>query len=117
MLKLSRSDLAIIVLAFLMAMAVTAYSSNIQRFGPELGVYGNLCGPSGNELCYEAILNGGLPIPYFFDDPATSVQRVLHFGEDQIKVIPFMIDVILIGAILSSVFFTGRRYLRRKTTK
>ena len=116
MLKLSRSDLAITLLAFLVAIAVTAYSSNIQRFGPELGVYGNLCGPSGNELCYEPILNGGLPIPYFFDNPGISVRGTLDFFEDEFRVLPFLIDVILIGAILSAVFFAGRGYLRRKIT-
>ena len=113
--KPSRKDLALVVLSFLIATGIVGYSANVQRYGPELGVFGNVCGPSGNELCYEPLLNGGLPLPYFFDDPGISVRGALHFAEDRIRVVPFMLDVVLIGAFLSLVVFIGRAHLRRNT--
>ena len=116
MIKSDRVDLAIVMVSLSIAIAITILSSNIQRIGPALRSYGNVCGPSGNELCYMPVLNGGFPFPYFFDNPLISVRGTLDFFEDEFRVLPFLIDVILIGAILSAVFFAGRGYLRRKIT-
>ena len=93
-----RSDRVIFGSLFLVVIVVTFYSSNLQRVGPELGVWGNVCGESGNELCYKPALNGGFPFPYFF--------------EDDIRWIIFMIDVILNGVFLSAVFLIGKEVLR-----
>jgi hypothetical protein len=46
----------------------------IQTVGPEVGSYGNVCGPSGDELCYQELLKGGFPLAYLYDEPAVLVR-------------------------------------------
>jgi hypothetical protein len=117
MLKFLSRRLVIIAVGFIGAIALTLLSSNKQQVGPELGIFGNSCGPGENEVCYEPILNGGFPVPYLFDNPGISVRGSLHFFEDEIRVLPFLIDVLLIGTILSGVGLIGENLLCRNISK
>jgi hypothetical protein len=102
---------------FLVAIVITIFSSNIQRVGPEMGVWGNVCGESGNELCYEPVLNGGFPFPYLIDNLGVSVPGALHYAEDEFRLIPFMLDVILMSVFLSAIFIISKELLRKRIAR
>jgi hypothetical protein len=80
-------------LALVTAIALAVLSVNVERIGSELAVYGNLCGPSGSDFCYEPVLKGGFPLPYLFDMPGVSVERQLSFGEDILVVNALVLDI------------------------
>jgi len=62
-------------LAFLLvAVVLVALSMTIQTVGPEVGSYGNVCGPSRDELCYQELLKEGFPLAYLYDEPAVLVR-------------------------------------------
>lgn len=69
--------------------------------GPEQ--YGNLCGATGSDPCYELALKGGLPVAYLFDAPGVSVEHQLSFVEDNLVVGAFVVDV-AIYFIISMLF-------------
>jgi hypothetical protein len=77
-------------------------SVHVERKGPELAAYGNLCGPHTNEPCLEPVLKGGFPLAYLFDTPGISVERHLPFVEDQLLVGPLILDIATYFAIVLS---------------
>ena len=95
---------ALILISLLLSVILTGVSITIQKVGPEVGMYGNVCGPSGNEPCYQELLKGGFPIPYLFDNPGVSVRGQLSFFEDDFHVFPFILDnlfyIIVLGLVL-----------------
>lgn len=91
--RLLKSNGRVVVLALTVGLALALLSSLIQRFGPEELPYGNLCGRTGNELCMEPVLNGGFPFPFLFDAPGVSRERHLAFVEDDLRKLPFVLDV------------------------
>ena len=78
--------------SLLVACAMAICSAAVQSFGPEQGVFGNLCGPQNDQDCVGPLLNGGFPWPYLFDFPWTSVVNQLGFGEDRFEAVPFLLD-------------------------
>ncbi len=82
------------------ALALALLSSEIERAGPELAHYGNLCGASSSEPCMKPVLNGGFPFAYLFDAPGVSVEGKLSFVEDQLRPVPFFIDVAVYFAVI-----------------
>jgi hypothetical protein len=70
------------LVAFLLAQVLTLLSLNVQQVGPEIGVYGNLCGPTGREDCLGPLLQGGFPLATLVDTPGLSVERRLSFEDD-----------------------------------
>jgi hypothetical protein len=80
-------------LALTAAIALTFGSAYIERVGPEMAAYGNLCGPSASELCYEPVLKGGFPVAYLFDAPGISVEHQLSFGEDELSIGALLLDI------------------------
>jgi hypothetical protein len=93
----SRSIRAVgrICLTLVLAVALAALSSFMQRFGPEELPYGNLCGRAGNELCLEPVLNGGFPFPFLFDAPGVTRERQLAFVDDDLRTLPFVLNVVV----------------------
>lgn len=92
------------------ALALALLSSKIERTGPELAEYGNLCGPSGNSPCLGPVLKGGFPFAYLFDAPGVSVVGKLSFGDDDVRPVPFFIDL---GMYFAAIWLTravARRY-------
>ena len=82
------------------ALALTLLSSNLERTGPGLAQYGNLCGASHNDPCLEPRLNGGFPLAYLFDAPGVSVERKLSFAEDEFRAMSFVLDLAVYIAII-----------------
>ena len=89
------SNVLRISLAFGLAIALSLLSVRLQRIGPELAAYGNLCGPSHFDPCLEPVLNGGFPFAYLFDAPGISIEHQLSFGEDDLRPISLMLDIIV----------------------
>jgi hypothetical protein len=85
--------LVAVLVAAVAAFILTCASCAYQRRGPELVVVGNVCGPSGNDLCYEPVLKGGFPLAYIYDAPGVSVQGKLDLGEDKLRPGAFALDV------------------------
>lgn len=81
--------------ALIAAIMLAFLSAYVERIGPELAVYGNLCGPSGSDLCYKAVLKGGFPLAYLFDMPGVSVERKLSFGEDILSTGALVLDIVI----------------------
>jgi hypothetical protein len=103
-----RASLANIGLASA-ALSLALLSSQIERTGPELAQYGNLCGPSHSDPCLAPVLQGGFPFPYLFDAPGVSVVGKLSFGEDELRPVPLLVDA---GIWLAAVLL-GRAVVRR----
>jgi hypothetical protein len=81
------------------ALVLALLSSEIERTGPELAQYGNLCGASYSEACMKPVLNAGFPFPYLFDAPGVSVEGKLSFVEDRLRPIPLLGDVAVYIAV------------------
>jgi hypothetical protein len=103
-------------LATVLALALTLLSSLVEREGPELASYGNLCGLSSDQDCLEPVLNAGLPLAYLFDQPGVSVERKLFILQDNIRPLPFIMDFLVYLSVVSLASFIARRS-RNKTTR
>lgn len=83
-----------------LAIALGLLSVHVERVGPEVAEYGNLCGPNTSSPCYKPVLKGGFPVAYLFDAPGVSVERQLSFGEDELFVRALMLDIAFYFAIV-----------------
>jgi hypothetical protein len=102
-------------LATVLALALTLLSSLVERKGPELASYGNLCGPSSDQDCLEPVLNAGFPFAYLFDQPGVSVERKLFILQDSFRPLPFILDFLVYLSVVSLVSFIARRRRNRTT--
>lgn len=68
-----------------LALASAALSVFVERWGPELAPYGNLCGPQSSEPCLQLVLNAGFPVAFLFDQAGVSVEHRLSVLEDQFR--------------------------------
>jgi hypothetical protein len=108
MLRLSKSSMT--GFAFVMAVTLAFLSVCVERVGPELVTYGNLCGPGGVAPCYKPVLKGGYPVAYLFDAPGVSVERQLAFGEDKLVAGALVLDIAIYFAItLFAMLFVSHR--------
>jgi hypothetical protein len=73
-------------LALIAAITLALVSVYVERTGPDLVQYGNLCGAAALDPCYKPALKGGFPVAYLFDAPGVSRERQLAFGEDKLHV-------------------------------
>jgi len=102
------TTIRLVSVALVLAVALALLSVHVERTGPALVAYGNLCGPSSSDPCYQPELSGGFPVAYLSDSPGTSVQRQLSFIEDDLRPAALAIDigfyfvVFLLGARLRS---------------
>jgi hypothetical protein len=99
-----------VALSAVFALALTLLSSLVERKGPELASYGNLCGPSGNQDCVEQVLNAGYPLPYLFDQPGVSVERRLLFLQDNVRPLPLALDFFAYFAIAAAAILAVQRF-------
>ena len=95
------------------AVALAALSSLIERKGPELVAYGDLCGVAGNEPCLKPVLKGGFPIAYLYDRPGVSVERKLAFVEDRLEPLAFALDVGAFWAAIVAALMLSKRLRER----
>jgi len=100
-----------ISVAFISAITLAFLSVHVERIGPELAVYGNLCGPSGSDFCYKPVLKGGFPVAYLFDAPGVSRERVLAFGEDKLSIGALVLDIAIYFSIVVLVMLGVSRLL------
>jgi hypothetical protein len=110
------STLRLTGLALITAILLALLSAYVERIGPELAVYGNLCGPSGSDFCYKPVLKGGFPVAYLFDMPGVSVERQLSFGEDTLSIGALVLDIAIYFAtvLLVMLAVSRRRSIRKK---
>jgi hypothetical protein len=78
--------LGLLGITILLAITLALMSAHVERVGPDMVLYGNLCGATGSDNCYKPALRGGFPISYLFDAPGVSRERQLAFGEDNLQV-------------------------------
>ena len=83
-----------------MAGVLSVLSAYIERTGPEVASYGNMCGPAANGSCFKPLLKGGLPIAFLFDQPGTSVEHQLSFVEDQVRIGAFALNTAIYFAAI-----------------
>ena len=96
----SLDALSRILLASFLAVVLSVLSAFIERTGPEVASYGNMCGPAANDPCLKPLLKGGLPIAYLFDQPGVSVEHQLTFAEDQVLIGAFALNTALYFAAI-----------------
>ena len=107
------STLNRILLASVLAVVLSVLSAYIERTGPEVAEYGNMCGPAANSPCLKLLLKGGLPIAFLFDQPGTSVEHQLSFAEDQVCIGAFALNT----AIYFAAIVLAARLLRRNRSQ
>jgi len=87
-------------IALVSAITLALLSVYVERLGPELAEYGNLCGPNAAGPCYRSVVKGRFPVAYLFDAPGVSVERQLSFGGDKLSMGALIIDVTVDWAIV-----------------
>lgn len=87
--RLAKASLLALMAAIVLALA----SVHVERIGPRLVQYGNLCGPIAADPCYQPELKGGFPVAFLFDAPGVSRERQLAFGEDKLDVGALVLDI------------------------
>jgi hypothetical protein len=85
--------IAVCILAILLSLS----SVLIERIGPEVVQYENMCGVSGSEPCTRLQLKGGYPAAYLFDSGGVSVANKLGL-EDEVVVSAFLLNCALYAA-------------------
>ena len=100
--------LRLALFGLIVAVVLAAASVGVQRHGPETGVFGNLCGPDGSEPCVRPLLNGGFPIGFLYDSPGVSVEDRLGLGEDRLRPLPFLGDVVFYFGLLAISWRIGQ---------
>jgi hypothetical protein len=95
------------------ACALALASVRVERTGPQLAQYGNLCGIHAADPCYQPVLKGGFPIAYLFDAPGVSVERQLALFEDRLSAGALALDIaIYFAMVLAAVSLASRRSTR-----
>ena len=87
---------ALVRFGLMLAFAVLAagLSAQVQRFGPDHGIYCDIGKINGIDVyCPKPKLNGGWPAPFLFDKPGISVEGKLAVIEDDFRAWPFVADI------------------------
>lgn len=100
-------------IALVCAVALALASVRVERTGPQLAQYGNLCGIHAADPCYQPVLKGGFPIAYLFDAPGISVERQLAFIEDRLSAGALALDI----AIYFALAWLAMSLARRRSTR
>lgn len=99
----------LVSLTFVLANALALLSVLIERTGPELLSYGNMCGPTAGDPCYQPALKGGFPLAYLIDVPGVSVEHQLSFAVDHLRLEALSVDIAsYFAAILLVVWIASR---------
>jgi hypothetical protein len=94
----------------LVSACVTLVSVGIERRGPELAQYGNLCGPTHDQPCMQPALNGGFPMAFLVDVPGVSVENQLTLIEDRFVPLGFAVDWVASALSLWLLWRGARRF-------
>jgi hypothetical protein len=90
-------------IALIAAIILAVLSVQVERTGPGMVQYGNLCGAPTSEPCYQPALTGGFPVAYLYDAPGVSRERQLSFVEDKLQVGALVSDIAIYFGILALV--------------
>lgn len=85
--------------AFVLAQSLTLATAFIERTGPELVAYGNLCGPTSDQACLRPVLKAGFPWAYLSDTPGVSLEHRLAFFQDDFDARAWWLDAGLYFAV------------------
>jgi hypothetical protein len=107
--KKNPSTPGVIGIALVAAITLACMSVYIERTGPELVQYSNLCTAPDLGPCYKPALKGGFPVPYLFDSPGISRERQLAFGEDKLHIAGLIADIAVYFLLLLIVAWAIRR--------
>lgn len=107
--------LSLLGLTLILAITLALMSAYVERVGPDMTSYGNMCRPTGSDQCYKPVLKGGFPFSYLFDAPGVSRERQLAFGEDKLRVVALVANIAVYFAIMVLVVVAVRR--RRSTVE
>jgi hypothetical protein len=94
----------------LVSACVTLMSVGIERRGPELAQYGNLCGPTSDQPCMQPALKGGFPMAFLVDIPGVSVENQLALIEDRFVFLGFAVDWLACALSLWLLWCGARRF-------
>ena len=86
------------------AIALASLSVIYERPSGDRSVVGNVCGPLANEACIERRLAAGFPLAYLYDRPSISVPGAIHLVEDELRFLPFVLNVLIYFGLLLLVF-------------
>ncbi|MEK8033467.1 hypothetical protein AACH06_21820 [Ideonella sp. DXS29W] len=92
---------------------MSAASMFIERSGPDMVSYGNLCGPSFSDPCLAPVLKGGFPIAFLFDSPGVSVEHELFVGEDMFQPKAFAWNTAIHALVIGLAVLMARRVRAR----
>jgi hypothetical protein len=90
------------------AFVLTCVSIAYQRYGPEEGISGNVCGRLGWDLCYVPVRNGGFPFAYLVDKPSISVSGSLGLLDDEFRPWLFLLDMLFFSIVITVVMEIGK---------
>jgi hypothetical protein len=103
---------SLVCLTFMLANALALLSVLIERTGPELLAYGNMCGPTSSDECYQPALKGGYPFAYLTDVPGVSVENDLFLGQDDLRFEALAFDIAFYFAAIHIVIWVATRSRR-----
>jgi len=95
-----------------MGTLLALLSVSIQRTGPEMVRYSDLCTAADPGPCYKPALKGGFPLAYLFDAPGISVERKLAF-EDRLDGGALVFDI----AVYFLICLAAPAVLRRRAAR
>jgi hypothetical protein len=95
--------LCLLAICLVAAVTLALLSAFIERTGPDLVQYSNLCVPPALSDCYKPVLKGGFPVAFLFDSPGVSRERQLAFVEDELHVGALIADVAIYFVVLTAL--------------
>lgn len=99
------------LVALAVSLALVVASGTVQRVGGQ-AVYNQECRLGlGDAACLEDQEVAGLPIPFLIDSPVTSVVHQVALFEDQFVAWAFVLDVVLVWALLFGLWVLARRQM------
>ncbi|WP_020652289.1 hypothetical protein [Massilia niastensis] len=107
--------LSLLGLPPILAITLALMSAHVERLGPDMVSYGNLCGATASDPCYKPALKGGFPVAYLFDAPGVSRERQLAFGEDKLHAGALVANIAVYFAIL--MLIVGAVWRRRSVAE
>ena len=92
-------------------VALTLLSVFYIRYVPT--VFGNVCGPNGNEFCYQPLPRAGFPFSFWIDKGGVSVMGTLEFT-DEISILAFGTDFLFYFLIVFFIDKFIKRWRKRR---
>ena len=92
-----------LIALIIVSACLALLSVKIERRGPELVQFSDMCGPRSDQPCLRPSLKGGYPMAFVVDTPGVSVENQLFF-EDRFIPLGFVVDWAVCAAGLWLLF-------------